>query len=297
MKKITCIALLGLSTLVSAQGRFDNVKINVEPVSENIYMLTGAGGNIGVSVGDEGVFMIDDQFAPLSEKIQAAIKKISDKPIKFLVNTHFHGDHAGGNAKFEASGAMIVAHDNVRKRLSENEKTAGAGLPVITFSDDATFYMNGNDIFITHVHQAHTDGDALVYFVQSNVLHTGDTYFHGRFRFPYVDLNSGGSLAGDIEAAKKGLMIINNNTKIIPGHGPVATKADYQKYHDMLVGIHKNVSKAIKDGKTEEEIAAMESLTSDYYSDEVTAKDFINGEKMRRAAYKSITTVEKEMKH
>lgn len=297
MKKITCIALLGLSTLVSAQGRFDKVEINVEPVSENIYMLTGPGGNIGISVGDEGVFMIDDQFAPLSEKIQTAIKKVTNKPVKFLVNTHFHGDHAGGNAKFEASGAMIVAHDNVRKRLSENENTANAGLPVITFSDDATFYMNGNDIFITHVHNAHTDGDALVYFVQSNVLHTGDTYFHGRFRFPYIDLNSGGSLAGDIEAAKKGLYLINDDTKIIPGHGPIATKADYQKYYDMLIAIHKNVSQAIKEGKTEDEVVAMESLTSTYYSDEETAKDFISGEKMRRAAYKSITTTEKEMKH
>ncbi|MEP0263621.1 MBL fold metallo-hydrolase [Dokdonia sp.] len=297
MKKITCIALFCIATLASAQGRFDNVKINVEPVSENIYMLTGAGGNIGVSIGDEGVFMIDDQFAPLSEKIQSAIKKISDKPIKFLVNTHFHGDHSGGNANFEASGTMIVAHDNVRKRLAATEKTAGAGLPVITFSDDATFYMNGNDIFITHVHNAHTDGDALVYFVQSNVLHTGDTYFHGRFRFPYIDLNSGGSLAGDIEAAKKGLMIINNDTKIIPGHGPVATRADYQKYHDMLVAIHKNVSQAIKEGKTEDEVVAMQSLTSAYYSDEETAKDFISGEKMRRAAYRSITSIEKEMKH
>ena len=297
MKKITLLLTLCITTIAFSQGRFDNVQIKVEPVAENIYMLVGAGGNVGISIGDDGVFMIDDQFAPLSEKLKTAIKTVSDKPVKFLVNTHFHGDHAGGNANFEAAGAMIVAHDNVRKRLSSTENTASAGLPVITFSDDATFYMNGNDIFITHVHNAHTDGDALIYFTQSNVLHTGDTYFHGRFKFPFIDLNRGGSLAGDIDAAKKGLMIINNDTKIIPGHGPVATKADYQKYHDMLVGIHKNVSQAIKEGKTEDEIATMESLTSDYYSDEATAKDFISGEKMRRTAYISITTIEKEMKH
>ena len=296
MKKSILIALFAISSICYSQGRFDNVKIKIEPVSDNIYMLQGAGGNIGISVGDDGVFMIDDQFAPLSEKIISAIKTISEKPVKFLLNTHFHGDHAGGNANFEAAGAMIVAHDNVRKRLESNEKTANSGLPVITFSDDATFYMNGNDIFITHVHNAHTDGDALVYFVQSNVLHTGDTYFHGRFKFPYIDITNGGSLEGDIEAAKKGLMIINDSTKIIPGHGPIASKADYQKYHDMLIGIYKNVSNAIKAGKTEEEIVKMETLTSMYYSDKETEKDFINGEKIRRAAYRSIIT-EKEMAH
>jgi cyclase len=296
MKKITLIALLAIPYISYAQGRFDNVEIKVAPVSNNIYMLQGAGGNIGISVGDEGIFMIDDQFAPLSEKITTAIKTISDKPVKFLVNTHFHGDHSGGNANFEAAGAMIVAHDNVRKRLAENEKTANAGLPVITFSDDATFYMNGNDIFITHVHNAHTDGDALVYFIQSNVLHTGDTFFHGSHKFPYIDINTGGSLLGDIEAAKKGLLMINDSTKIIPGHGPLATKADYQKYHDMLVGIHKNVSQAIKEGKTEEEVVVMESLTAEYYPDKEAENSFITGEKIRRASYKSIIA-EKEMNH
>lgn len=296
MKKSILIALFTITSIGYAQGRFDNVKIKIEPVSDNIYMLQGAGGNIGISVGEDGVFMIDDQFAPLSDKIITAIKAISDKPVTFLVNTHFHGDHSGGNANFEAAGAMIVAHNNVRKRLESNKNTANAGLPVITFSDNATFYMNENDIFITHVHNAHTDGDALVYFVQSNVLHTGDTYFHGRFKFPYIDIKNGGSLAGDIKAAKKGLLLINTSTKIIPGHGPIASKADYQKYHDMLIGIYENVSNAIKAGKTEEEITKMETLTSMYYSDKETEKDFITGEKIRRAAYQSILA-EKEMNH
>lgn len=286
MKSLLFISLFTFSLVACAQGRFDTIEIKVEPVGEDIYMLVGAGGNIGISIGDDGVFMIDDQFAPLSDKIMAAIKTVSDKPVKFLVNTHFHGDHSGGNANFEAAGAMIVAHDNVRKRLAENEKTAAAGLPVITFSEDATFYMNGNDIFITHVHEAHTDGDALIYFAQSNVLHTGDTFFNGRF--PYIDMARGGSIAGDIAAAQKGLMLINDETKIIPGHGPAGTKEEYKKYHTMLKTVAENVSKVIEAGQTEEEVAVNESHTSDFFTDAETKDDFISGEKFRRTVYKSL---------
>lgn len=278
------LAFLFFSLVACAQGRFDKVEITIEPIRENVYMLTGAGGNIGISIGADGVFMIDDQFAPLSEKIKTAIKTVSNKPIKFLINTHFHGDHTGGNTNFAETGAMIVAHENVRKRLSKNND--GAGLPVITFSDDATFYMNNNDIFITHVHRAHTDGDALVYFAQSNVLHTGDTFFNGRF--PYIDINRGGSIDGDIAAAKKGLMLINDDTKIIPGHGKLATKLDYQKYHDMLVAIKNNVQQAIDQGKTETEITNMESLTNAFFTDEVASKQYITGPKMRTTVYKSL---------
>ncbi len=286
MKYSILFTSLFITSIVYAQGRFDNVEITVENVSDHIYMLQGAGGNIGISTGADGVFMIDDQFAPLSEKIMDAIKTVSDKPVKFLVNTHFHGDHSGGNVNFEAAGALIVAHDNVRKRLAQDEKTADAGLPVITFSDDATFYMNGDDVFLTHVHNAHTDGDALVYFAQSNVLHTGDTFFNGRF--PYIDINRGGSIQGDIDAAKKGLMLINDDTKIIPGHGGIATKADYQKYHDMLLGVHKNVFEALTSKNTIEEIASMETITSAYFTDKETADDFISGPKFRETVAKSI---------
>lgn len=284
MKYIFTLALLAFSLVTCAQGRFDGVEITIEPAGDNVYMLTGAGGNIAISIGDDGIFMIDDQFAPLSEQIIAAIKTISNKPIKFLVNTHFHGDHTGGNTNFAKTGAMIVAHENVRKRLSENEDASG--LPVITFSEDATFYMNDNDIFITHVHHAHTDGDALVYFAQSNVLHTGDTFFNGRF--PYIDINRGGSIDGDIEAAKKGLMLVNDDTKIIPGHGKIGTKTDYQNYLDMLIEIRANVQEAITQGKTEEEITNLESLTSKFFTDEATAKEFISGPKMRATVYKSL---------
>lgn len=286
MKYFALLSATFITTVVCSQGRFDNVEITIENVSDHIYMLRGAGGNIGISTGDDGVFMIDDQFAPLSEKIINAIKTISDKPIKFLVNTHFHGDHAGGNANFEAAGAMIVAHDNVRKRLASDEKTANAGLPIITFSDDATFYQNGDDVFLTHVHNAHTDGDALVYFAQSNVLHTGDTFFNGRF--PFIDIARGGSIKGDIDAAKKGLMIINDDTKIIPGHGGLATKIDYQNYHDMLEEVYSNVVLALEENRTLEEVTAMESITKDYFSDKETADDFISGPKFRSTVYQSI---------
>lgn len=292
MKKISILSVFLISLMGFAQDRFAQVQIEIIPVSDNIYMLKGAGGNVGISVGDDGVFMIDDQFAPLSEKLQNAIKTVSDKPVKFLVNTHFHGDHSGGNANFEAAGALIVAHDNVRKRLAADERTASAGLPVITFSDDATFFMNEDDIFVTHVHQAHTDGDALIYFTQSNVLHTGDTFFNGMF--PFIDINRGGSIDGDIAAAQKGLLLINDDTKIIPGHGAVATKADYQKYYEMLKGIRTNVAAAIAEGKTEDEVGAMESLSSDYYTDEEAAKFFIKGDVIRKTVYRSLKNPPKE---
>lgn len=292
MKYFTAIIFAFITSIANAQGNFNNVKITITPVTDNIYMLQGAGGNIGISTGKDGVFMIDDQFAPLSEKIIKAISAVSNEPVRFLVNTHFHGDHSGGNANFEATGAMIVAHDNVRKRLVANEKTANAGLPVITFSEDATFYQNGDDVFLTHVHNAHTDGDALVYFAQSNVLHTGDTFFNGRF--PFIDTNRGGSIQGYIEAVKKGMILINDDTKIIPGHGNLATKENYLAFSKMLEGVYANVKKAINDNKTIEEVTAMESLTSKYHTDKETEKDFISGPKFRATVYTSIKENMKE---
>ncbi len=275
-----------MSATALGQGRFDNVEIKVNKVSDHIYMLQGAGGNIAISTGADGVFMVDDQFAPLSQKILAAIATVSEQPVRFLVNTHFHGDHSGGNANFQEAGALIVAHDNVRKRLASDDKIALNALPVITFSEDATFYQNGDDVFLTHVHHAHTDGDALVYFAQSNVLHTGDTFFNGRF--PYIDLARGGSINGDIDAAKKGLMLTNDDTKIIPGHGSLATRDEYQQYLNMLVATKTNILNAINDGATLEEVRAMESITSAYFTDKETEKDFITGPKFRSTVYQSL---------
>ena len=285
MKKIKLLTLLFLSLTLQTFAFQDmsDVEIKVIPVSENIYMLMGNGGNIGISTGEDGVFMIDDEFAPLSQKILDAIKTISDKPVKFLANTHFHDDHTGGNANFEKEGALILAQENVRKRLSEKQNK---GLPVITFNEEVMIHVNGNDILATHVHNAHTDGDSMIYFPQSNVLHTGDTFFNGSF--PFIDLSSGGSVAGDIEAGKAGLMLINDDTKIIPGHGALATKADYEQYVEMLKGIQSNVQQAIDSGTSKEDIIADESLTGAFYSDEAMKDAFINGPKIRQTFYESL---------
>ena len=292
IKSVLLVAFsLMISISVFAFQDMEDVKIEVIPVNENIYMLVGGGGNIGVSIGDDGVFMIDDQYAPLSSKIQQAIKSLSEQPVKFLVNTHHHGDHTGGNSNFEKEGTLIFAHENVRKRLKEDEKnTEQSGLPIITFDHKMQLHLNGDDILVVHVHNAHTDGDALIYFPKSNVLHTGDTFFNGMF--PFIDLKSGGSVAGDIEAARAGLLLINTGTKIIPGHGQLAGYADYEKYLNMLEGIQTNVQAALASEKSREEILADENLTKEYITDAAAEKAFINGPKIRGTFYDSLSDKE-----
>ncbi len=289
-KFLLILLFLSSSNILFAQNRKE-VIIKTEKLSDHVYMLTGQGGNIGISVGDDGVFMIDDQFAPLSSKILTAIRKLSDKPIKFLVNTHWHGDHTGGNVNFQKEGATILAHDNVRKRLKETPKRdqtmrSKEAFPIITFNDKMSVYMNGEKVAVFHVGNAHTDGDALLYFAKSNVLHTGDTYFKGRY--PYIDLNSGGGIEGYINAVKTGLLVIDNETKIIPGHGNVASKTDYEAFLKMLEEIKANVQTQIKDKKTEEEVAKMETITKKY--DELGyGNGYINSERFRRTLFKSLS--------
>lgn len=255
-----------------AQRDFSKIEITTEKVTDDIYVLFGSGGNIGIFAGKEQTLMIDDQFAPLSEKILAAVQQISDKPIHYLVNTHWHGDHTGGNENMAKHGATIVAHHNVRKRMSEEQKrpfgrsTPAAeeiARPKITFSDEMTFQIDDEQIMLIHVDNAHTDGDAWVYFVQSNVLHMGDTYFNGRF--PYIDLGSGGSVGGVLAALNKALMLVNEETKIIPGHGTLSNKWELRAYRNMLGTIHERVRLAIEAGKNLEEIKAAK-LTADYES-------------------------------
>jgi cyclase len=289
LQRLLVISFLSLGTIACAQG-FDDVTIETTKLSEHVYMLVGAGGNIGISIGEDGVFVIDDQFAPLTPKIEAAIKALSAKQIKFLVNTHYHGDHTGGNENMYNLGATIIAHDNVRLRLETIPKRDGTmnskeSLPIITFNDELNLHINGEKIAVFHVAHAHTDGDAFLYFTKSNVLHTGDTYFQGRY--PYIDLDSGGSVNGYIEAVKQGLNVINEDTKIIPGHGGLSNKAEYERFLKMLESLKTIVLAEIKKGKTEDEVANNTSLTKTF-DDQGYSWNFINSEKIRRTFYKSL---------
>ncbi len=257
---IFCIVLLSVS---SAFGQdYDKVQIKTIKTSGNVYMLMGSGGNIGVLAGDDGVFLVDDQFAPLTKKIKGAIGKISDKEIRFLINTHWHFDHVGGNENIGETGSVIIAHENVRKRMSTDQfieffqkkvpASPKVALPIITFTQDLMFHLNGDDIHVFHVKNAHTDGDSIVYFRNSNVIHTGDIYFAGIY--PFIDTSSHGSVNGVIDAAQHILSIIDDNTKVIPGHGSLSNKAELSAYVDMLISLRAKITKQISDGKTLEEI-------------------------------------------
>ena len=267
-------ALFGMLTFCAqisfAQQDFSKVEIKSSELGHGIYMLTGAGGNIGLSVGSDGVFMIDDQFAPLSEKILAAIADISDKPVKYLLNTHWHGDHTGGNESFGTGGAVIVSHENVRKRLSTKQFMKAFGsevpaapktaLPVITFAGDATFNLNSETIQVKYLADAHTDGDSAVIFVAANVVHMGDTFFNGFF--PFIDQSGGGTLDGLIASVGKMLDSVDDNTKIIPGHGPLARKADLATYQAMLLNVHSTMKPLIDAGKSRETVVAENPLSA-----------------------------------
>ncbi len=258
------LAALLLPGSAQAQQNFDKVEIKIEKLSPTTYVLFGAGGNIGVSVGDDALFLIDDQYAPLTPKITAALKTITDKPIKFLLNTHWHGDHTGGNENMGKQGVILVAHDNVRKRMSSEQfikllqskvpPSPKEALPIVTFSTDVTFHLNGDEINGFHVPPAHTDGDTVVHFRKANVIHMGDNYFNGLY--PFIDVSSGGNPDGVIAVAEKVLAMADDNTKIIPGHGPMATKADLKAYRDMLTTVTGRIKAMMKAGKKLEEIKA-----------------------------------------
>ena len=253
-----------LALPVRAQQDFSAVEIETIPVADGIYMLMGSGGNIGLSVGKDGAFLVDDQYAPLSEKILAAVAEQSDAPIEFVVNTHWHPDHAEGNENMGAMGAVLVAHENVRERMSTTQfirafgmevppSPAGA-LPVITFDDGVTLHWNGDEIRIFHVAPAHTDGDAVIHFVNADVIHTGDIYFNGLY--PFIDVGTGGRFDGMIAATDAILEIAGENTKIIPGHGPLSDRAQLQAYRDMLVTVRDRISEMVEKGMDRDAVVA-----------------------------------------
>lgn len=254
--------------VAAQQTDFDKVEIQPEKVAEGVWMLTGAGGNLGVSAGPDGVVLIDDQFAPLTEKIRAAVKKIQDAPIRFVLNTHWHFDHTGGNENLGKAGSVIVAHDNVRERMSVDQvmevfgRTVPAApkdaLPVVTFNDTVTFHLNGQTVHVFHVEHAHTDGDSIVHFRDANVIHMGDVLFNGQF--PFIDVGSGGSIDGVIAACDRVLEIAGPDTRLIPGHGSLGSRADLKAYRDMLVGVRDAVAAEVRAGKDLEAIREADPL-------------------------------------
>jgi len=225
-------ALVFAAASLTAQQNWDAVEIKVTHVNGSVYMLEGQGGNIAVSAGADGLLMVDDQFLPLAPKIEAAMASIGEGELKYVLNTHYHGDHTGGNAHF-GEKATVMAHANVRGRLASNAQTAPAALPVITFSDKAAVYFNGEKIELVHIGPGHTDGDSAIQFTASNVFHMGDMFNHPRF--PFVDLNSGGSVDGLVTALTAALERIPADAKIIPGHGPLATRAELVEYRQAIV--------------------------------------------------------------
>jgi glyoxylase-like metal-dependent hydrolase (beta-lactamase superfamily II) len=274
MRLLIHVLALAIAVAVPAaaqQQDFSKVEIKAEKVAEGLYMLTGAGGNIGLSVGKSGSLVIDDQFAPLTEKILAAIKAITPDPVRFVVNTHWHFDHVGGNENLGKAGAFIVAHENVRARMSSEQFSATfqqktppspeAALPVVTFADAVTFHWNGEEIRVYHVPPAHTDGDAIVHFVKADVVHMGDTFFNGSY--PFIDVSSGGRVDGVIAAADRVLAGTTDKTRFIPGHGPLGTKADLKSYRDTLQTLRDRIAKLKAEGKARDAVIAAKP-TADY---------------------------------
>ncbi len=234
------MALLAAGIGWAWQRNFDDVRITATHVAGNVHMLQGSGGNIGVTVGSDGILIVDDQFAPLADRIRAALKKLNPGQLRFVLNTHWHGDHTGGNPEFGPE-ATIVAHTNVRKRLSTDQTVRGRhtpamaeeGWPVITFDESLSIHFNGEEIRVIHLPKGHTDGDSVIYFSQSNVLHLGDHYF--KDRFPFVDLGSGGNAEGLEKNIARAISMAPADVRIIPGHGSLASLDDLKRYHQMLV--------------------------------------------------------------
>ena len=269
MTKSLALALsMSAFTNITFAQDFSGVEIRTEKLTDNIYVLFGAGGNMGMSVGEDGVFLIDDQFAPLTDKIKKAIAEVSDEPVRFVVNTHFHFDHSGGNENLGKEGAVIVAHRNVRTRMAKdqfveafNARTPAQpaiALPVVTFTEGLSLHLNGDEAVINHVEQAHTDSDSLIYFKNANVIHMGDTFTNGPY--PFIDVGNGGSIDGVIEAAKIGISLADDDTQIIPGHGKMATKADLEAHLNRIQVTRDIIAKLKKTGISRDDVIRSKPL-------------------------------------
>jgi cyclase len=279
------VALVSAGTALAQGQDFSQVEVRTSQLTPSIYMLTGAGGNIGLCAGDDAVFVIDDQFAPLAPKIKAAIARLTHKPVQFVLNTHFHFDHTGGNEAFGKDGALIVAHDNARRRMTSEQligfvsnsmrqaASPKAALPVVTVAGEITFHINGEEVHAFHVPRAHTDGDLIVHFRKGDVVHMGDVYFNGFY--PFIDVSSGGSPEGVIAAVDRVLALAGDKTKIIPGHGPLASKADLADYRTMLATAVQRLKDARRSGRSDEEIRASKPLAD---LDERYGKGFMKPE-------------------
>ncbi len=285
-RRVVAAGLVALALPLTALAQdFSKVEIKAQKLNDTTWMLVGAGGNMGLSVGEDAVFLIDDQYAPLAPKIKAAIAAITPKPVKFVLNTHFHFDHTGGNEALGKEGALIVAHDNVRRRLSADQLISFAGnsarqaaspkaaLPVITVPGAISFHINGEEVHAFHVPNAHTDGDLIVHFKGGDIVHMGDVFFNGSY--PFIDAGSGGSPLGMIAAFDRVLALAGEKTKIIPGHGPLADKAALQRTRDMLATLVGRIQAERRAGKTDEQIRAAKP-TADF--DEAWGKGFIKAD-------------------
>jgi cyclase len=311
MRKLAVVGLL-LPLVLAAAGataqqdrEFSKVEIKVTKVAGNIYMLEGAGGNIAASVGEDGIVIVDDEFAPLAEKIQAALKGlgITDKPVRFVINTHFHFDHTGGNTPFGSGGSTIIAQENVRKRLMsggvggnggsvrlEYKAESPAGLPIITFEHDVTVHLNGEDIRALHFPAGHTDGDSIIFFPKNNVVHMGDDFV--RYGFPFIDVASGGSVEGMVAGVEDAIAQLPADVKVIPGHGEVATLDDVRAYVTMLKETSAVVKKALAAHQTLDQMKQAKILAPW----QRWSGDFVNSDGFIETLYNSLTGTPGEFK-